>query len=104
MVMKRVWPDVAIPPGETLSEELQARGLSQRELAKKMARPVQAINEIVLGKKHITADTALQLEDVLGVPAEFWMNLEVGYRLTKARLARGKPRRGRARGESRPTA
>lgn len=102
MTKKRAWPDVAIPPGETLAEEIEARGLSQKQLAKKMARPVQAINEIVLGKKQITAQTALQLEDVLGTPAEFWMNLEVGYQLTKARLARGKP--NRRRGETSATA
>ena len=84
----RVWPDVAIPPGETLAEELEARDLSQSELARRMHRPVQAINEIVQGRKQITAETALQLESVLETPAEFWLNLEAGYQLTKARLAR----------------
>lgn len=101
MTKKRAWPDVGIPPGETLAEEIEARGLSQKQLAKKMARPVQAINEIVHGKKQITAQTALQLEDVLGTPAEFWMNLQVGYQLTKARLARGKA--NRRRGETSAT-
>jgi HTH-type transcriptional regulator/antitoxin HigA len=93
MATKRVWPDVAIAPGETLAEELTARGLSQKALAAKMGRPLQAINEIVLGKKQITAETALQLEAALGIAAETWMHLEVGYQLTKARLARKPTRR-----------
>ena len=92
MATKRTWPDVAIAPGETLAEEIAARGMSQKALAEKMGRPLQAINEIVLGKKQITAATALQLEDTLGVLAETWMNLEIAYQLTKARLSRSRSR------------
>ena len=93
MAGKRIWSDVAIPPGETLGEELEARGLSQSDLARRMERPIQAINEIVRGRKAITAETALQLEDVLGVSADFWLRLEADYQLNAARLAR--KRRGR---------
>ena len=81
------YPDVAVPPGEYLAEEIAARGLSQRELARRMGRPVNAINEIVNGKKAITAATALQLESVMPeIPARFWLNLETDYQLTKALL------------------
>lgn len=84
-----VYPDVAIPPGEYLAEELEARGLSQKELAQRMGRPVNAINEIVNGKKAITAETALQLEAALpGISARFWLNLETDYQLTKALIKR----------------
>ncbi len=76
--------DLAIPPGETLADELDAREMTQKALAEKMGRPLQAINEIVNGKKAITAETALELQDVLGIEAEFWMNLESHYRLTLA--------------------
>jgi HTH-type transcriptional regulator/antitoxin HigA len=96
MASKRVWPDIALPPGETLAEELEARGLSQTQLARQMRRPVQAINEIVRGRKAITAETALQLEDALGVSAEFWLRLEADYQLNVARLARDRAR-GRRR-------
>jgi addiction module HigA family antidote len=88
MAGKRVWPSIAVPPGETLAEEIQSRGLSQSELARRMGRPVQVINEIIRGKKAITATTALGLEDVLGVSAEFWLRLEAGFQLSAARLAR----------------
>jgi HTH-type transcriptional regulator/antitoxin HigA len=80
-------PWVAIPPGEHLAEHIEARGMSQSELARQMGRPVQVINEIIRGVKQVTAQTALQLERVLGVDAMFWMRLEADYRLNKARLA-----------------
>ncbi len=83
------YPDVAIPPGEYLAEEIEARGISQKELAKRMKRPLNAINEIVNGKKAITAATALQLEEALpGIPARLWLNLETDYQLTKALMDR----------------
>lgn len=79
------YPDVAIPPGEYLAEEIKARGISQKELAKRMRRPLNTINEIINGKKSITAETALQLEDVMPeIPARFWLNMETDYELTKA--------------------
>lgn len=79
------YPDIAIHPGEYLAEEIEARSISQKELAKRMGRPLNAINEIINGKKTITAETALQLEAVMPeIPARFWLNLETGYQLTKA--------------------
>ncbi len=86
MVTKtEAYPDVAIPPGEYLAEEIEARGISQKELARRMRRPINAINEIINGKKAITAETALQLEAVMPeIPARFWLNLEIDYQLTKA--------------------
>jgi HTH-type transcriptional regulator/antitoxin HigA len=79
------YPDVAIPPGEYLAEEIEARGISQTELARRMGRPLNAINEIINGKKAITAETALQLEEVMPeIPARFWLNLETDYQLTRA--------------------
>ena len=84
-----LYPDVAIPPGEYLAEEIEAREISQKELASRMGRPANAINEIVNGKKAITAETALQLEEVMPeVPARFWLNLETDYQLTKALIKR----------------
>lgn len=78
------YPDIAIPPGEYLAEEIEARGISQTELSRRMGRPLNAINEIINGKKAITAETALQLEEVMPeIPARFWLNLETDYRLTK---------------------
>ena len=91
MATERTWPDVAIPPGEVLAEELEARGLTQSRLARLMHRPLQAINEIVRGRKRITGATALELADALGTSAELWIRLEADFELNKARLARRRP-------------
>jgi HTH-type transcriptional regulator/antitoxin HigA len=74
-----------VPPGEYLSEVLSEKGLTQSELARRLGRPLQPVNEIVHGKKAITARTALQLERVLGVPAHIWTGLEAEYRIALAR-------------------
>lgn len=85
MVTKtEAYPDIAIAPGEYLAEEIAARTISQKELARRMGRPVNAINEIINGKKAITAETAIQLEEIMPeIPARFWLNLEADYQLTK---------------------
>ena len=77
--------DLPIPPGEVLEEELEARGMTQKELAARLGRPAQAINEIIKAKKSITPDTAIGLEKVLGIDAKFWTNLEADYRMVLAR-------------------
>lgn len=77
--------DMAIPPGEYLEEVLEDAEISQAELARRMGRPPQAINEIVKGEKAITPETALQLEQVLGVSAQFWSTLEIEFRLILAK-------------------
>lgn len=62
-------------------------GMNQRELATRMGRPIKTINEIIKGKNAITAETAIQLEHVLGISSQFWLNLEAIYGLAKARVA-----------------
>ena len=83
---ERLWPDIAIPPGELLGEELEIRGMSQQELARRMGRPPQMVNELLHGKKALTPETALGLEKVLGIPASFWTNSESSYQLTRSRI------------------
>lgn len=73
-------PDVVSPPGETLLEILEDRGMSQAELAERTGRPKKTINEIIKGKSALTPETALQLERVLDTPASFWNNREQNYR------------------------
>ena len=65
-------------------EELEARNWSQVDLAEIMGRPQRLISEIIQGKRAITAETAQQLSKALGTSAEFWLNLENMYRLSKA--------------------
>ena len=79
-------PDRAIHPGLYLGEEIEARGMTQSELARRMERPVQVINEVVRGHKAISNETALGLERVLGTPARVWLNLQSMYEITLARF------------------
>jgi addiction module HigA family antidote len=79
-------PDYAFPPGETLLETLETLGLTQKELATRMGRPLKTINQIIKGTAQIMPETALQLEKVTGVPASFWNNAESNYRERLARL------------------
>ena len=80
--------DTAFHPGEFIREEIDERGMSQRELARLMGRPYQTVNEIVNGRKAITAETALDLERVFGGNAETWLNLQMTFDLITARQRR----------------
>ncbi len=85
MTTKVYYSDLAIPPGEYLEEVLHELGMSKTELARRMGRPAPKLSAIIKGAKAITAETALQLERVLKVPAHIWMGLESEYRLVLAR-------------------
>jgi antitoxin HigA-1 len=79
MKMKKMKP---IHPGEVLLEEfLSPMGISQYRLAKDISVPARRINEIVHGKRSITADTALRLGRYFGTTAQFWMNLQDHFAL-----------------------
>jgi len=80
-----------VHPGEVLLEEfLKPMGLSQYQLAKDISVPPRRINEIVLGKRAVTADTALRLSRYWGTSERFWLNLQTRYDLEveKDRLGR----------------
>jgi HTH-type transcriptional regulator/antitoxin HigA len=71
------------PPGETLLETLEFRGISQKELAKRIGCPPKYINQIVAGLTPITPELALLLEQVTGSSAKFWNTLETNYQTRK---------------------
>jgi addiction module HigA family antidote len=71
-----------IHPGEILIEEfLKPMGLSQYRLAKDISVPPRRINEIVHGKRSISADTALRLGRFFGISPQFWLNLQTRFDL-----------------------
>ena len=80
MARNQYRPTEVSPPGETLLEILEERGLSLAGLAEETGCPRNTINEIIKGRAAITAETALQLERVLGVPSSFWKARETQYR------------------------
>ncbi len=78
-----------VHPGEILLEEwILPCGLSQNSLARRMGVPPRRINEIVLGKRSITADTAIGLAAALGTTEHYWMALQSDYELEIARARR----------------
>lgn len=75
----------SIHPGEHLAEFLDELGISQYRLARTIGVAPRRINEIVLGRRSVTADTALRIGKALGTTPEFWLNLQATYDLDRAR-------------------
>lgn len=83
-----VYPDgVSLPPshpGDTLADELAARGMSANALALKIRVPANRITDIVRGRRALTAETALRLGRYFGTGAKFWVDLQAAYDLAVA--------------------
>jgi HTH-type transcriptional regulator/antitoxin HigA len=79
-------PAIAIPPGETIRENMEFLGINQKELATRLDISEKHLCNVLSGISPITYDTALKLESVVGSSAEFWMKLETLYQLNKARI------------------
>ena len=78
--MKKSKTYIATPPGATIKEQLIDRGMSQKEFAARMEMSEKHISNLINGEVHLTADVAMRMEMVLGLPASFWLNLEAIYR------------------------
>ena len=79
------WLGPAIPPGEILLEEfLQPMSIGQVDAARRLGISLNRLNEIVLGKRGITADTALRLARLLKTSPQFWMRLQADWDLHQA--------------------
>ena len=74
-----------IHPGAIISDELEARELKQKELAKNMSISPSMLSDLIHGRRNITADLALRLESAFDISAMFWMNFQNKYDLDKAR-------------------
>ena len=79
-------PDYAVPPGATLKESLEAKGLSQADLAIRTGLAEKTVSQIINGIAPITYETAAKLELVLGTPARFWNACEHSYRESLVRI------------------
>ncbi len=78
-------PAEVFGPGEYLRDELDERGWTVTEFAEILGRPLQAVSEILNGKKEITTETALALSEALGTGPALWLNLQTNYRLFEQR-------------------
>lgn len=74
-----------IHPGEMIKDELEARGITQKELAQQMGVSYTVFNEIVNGKRPVTTEYALLLEASLGTSASLWLRLQADYNMQKMR-------------------
>ncbi len=79
-------PEYAVPPGRTLQETIDVLGMGQLDLATRAGLSPKHINQIIQGIAPISHETAIRLEQVTGVPARMWNNLEVNYREQLAKL------------------
>src|SRR5579872_4117422 len=73
-----------VPPGETLAEEMKARGLSANALALRLRVPANRLTGILHGNRAISAETALRLGRYFGTGAAFWVNLQAHFDLARA--------------------
>lgn len=83
-------PDYAMPPGEMLAHEMEIRGMTQQELTRRTGVTTKHINELINAKAPISPAMAIKLERAIGMPAQYWMNLEANYQEVLARLAEEK--------------
>ena len=82
-------PNNPFHPGEMLLEEfLEPEGTSQAEFSKKLGWTPAKLNELIKGKRGVTADTALDLAEALGTSAKLWMNLQATFDLHQAKKRR----------------
>ncbi|MFL0797833.1 MAG: HigA family addiction module antidote protein [Cellvibrionaceae bacterium] len=86
-VQNEFQPDYAVSPGEVLGVELEIRGMTQKELANRTGITPKHIISILKAKSAITPETAIKFERALGMPVEYWLNLEAHYQEILARQA-----------------
>jgi addiction module HigA family antidote len=98
-------PTWRVHPGEILREEfLKPLGMSAYELAKRLHVPVPRVNDLVLERRGVSADTAVRLSRFFGTTEQFWMNLQAAYEVSRVKAAhsaeidRIEPRAARASG------
>lgn len=95
----------AFPPGEYIKDEIEARGWTQRDLARVLGRSEPKVSELINGKRAVTVQTARELAAAFGTSAEVWLNLEAQWRLQQgAPSVEGIARRARRMDDAREAA
>ena len=80
----------ATHPGALLKDELEARDMKQINLANRLGIAKNVMSELVNGKRNITPEIAIKLEEVLEIKAEFWMKYQVAYEIDKIRIKKSR--------------
>ena len=84
--MKNPTPYQATHPGEAIKDELKARDIRQKDFALDIDMQPTMLNEVIKGKRSVTADIALLLEEALDIPADFWLRFQTQYEIDQARI------------------
>ena len=84
-----ITPFVATHPGEMIKDELRERKLTQKQLALETGIKPSVLSETINGKRPVSKNVALALEQALGISADIWMNLQTQYDLDSVRIAEG---------------
>ncbi|MBQ0130366.1 MAG: HigA family addiction module antitoxin [Bacteroidales bacterium] len=85
MIANNLTPSEPVHPGLVLKEEIECRGISQKQLARQMSVSYTVLNEILNGKRPISTDYALYLEAALGIDAQLWIQMQADYNLQVAK-------------------
>lgn len=86
IIVRKGTPNWRVHPGEILREEfLKPLGMSAYELAKRLRVPVPRVNDIVLERRGISADTAVRLSRFFGTTDQFWLNLQSAYEISRVK-------------------
>ena len=78
---KEIFTDISLHPGEILQMELEGRAIKKSDFAASLGMQPGHLSELLYGKRHVSAATALKLENLLDIPAEYWMRVQVYYDL-----------------------
>ena len=78
---KEIETDIALHPGDILMDELEVRGIKKTIFAELLGMKPGHFSELLHSKRHVSASTALKLEKLLNIPAEYWMRVQVYYDL-----------------------
>jgi antitoxin HigA-1 len=78
---KEIFTDVTLHPGEVLMDELEAREIKKTDFAKQLGMKPGHFSDLLYGRRHISAATAIKLEKLLNIPAEYWMQVQLYHDL-----------------------
>lgn len=85
MIANNLTPSELIHPGEMIKDELEYRGITQKDLASRIGIPASVLNAVLNGKRAITTEYAMLLEAALGIDADIWLRLQSDYNKQQAK-------------------
>lgn len=85
MIANNLEPSEPTHPGEVLKEEIECRGITQKELSRQTGIPYTALNEVLNCKRAITTEYALLIEAALGIESVFWLRMQMDYNVQTAK-------------------